>query len=375
MVAKVPHQGGATWAVLQYLLGFRQLGHEVYFIERIEPADLQPAGAALDESRNAAYFRSVMREFGLDERAALLLGDGPATIGLPYAELTRAAADSDVLVNISGTLQNRELVDRIPIRIYLDLDPVFNQLWHATENLDMHFDGHTHFVTVGQSIGDPDCGVPTCGRSWIPTLQPIVLDEWPVAGAVEYDGLTTVANWRGYGSIHHDGVFYGQKAHALRQFVDLPSLTDEHFMLALAIHQDETRDLAALRGNGWELLDPAVVADTPASYRSFIGASKAEFGVAKAGYVTGRCGWFSDRSVCYLASGRPVLAQDTGFSRHLPTGAGLMSFSTREDAVEQIGALRGDYARHAQAARALAEDCFDSNKVLTQLLHRVGVHS
>jgi hypothetical protein len=375
MVAKVPHQGGATWAVLQYLLGFTRLGHDVCFIEPIEPGDLQPRGTTLAASRNARYFADVMREFGLEQNSVLFLSGTDQFVGRPLADARAFAQSSDVLVNISGTLRDPAFVDRIPVRVYLDLDPVFNQLWHATEQADMHFDGHTHFVTVGQSIGGADCSVPTCGREWIPTLQPIALEHWPVADGVQYDGLTTIANWRGYGSIQHDGVFYGQKAHALRPLVDLPARTGEPFMLALSIHPDEKKDLDALRGHGWRLLDPAEVADTPSSYRAFIGASKAEFGLAKAGYVTGRCGWFSDRSVCYLASGRPVVAQDTGFSRHLPTGAGLLRFTTSDEVIENVGALRRDYARHARAARALAEECFDSDKVLTHFLDRVGAQS
>jgi hypothetical protein len=372
MLAKVPDQGGATWAVLQYVLGLKRLGHDVYFVESMEPADLKPGGASLDRSGNAAYFRQVVHEFGLAGRAALLLANTEATVGLSYADLRAATTRGDVLVNISGTLSDRALTDAIPVRIYLDLDPVFNQLWYASEGIDMRFAGHTHFVTIAQSIGEPDCVVPSCGLTWIATWQPVVLEQWPAADDVVYDGLTTVANWRAYGSIEHQGVFYGQKAHALREFMDLPTKTHERLMLALSIHAGEVKDLAALRANGWELLDPAVVADTPSSYRSFIAGSKGEFGVAKSGYVKGRCGWFSDRSACYLASGRPVLAQDTGFSRYLPTGTGLLSFSTREEAVDKIAALDRDYAAHCRAARALAQEHFDSDKVLTRMLRQVG---
>jgi hypothetical protein len=179
-------------------------------------------------------------------------------------------------------------------------------------------------------------------------------------------------NWRGYGSIEHGGVFYGQKAHSLREFFNLPTLTTEKFMLALAIHPDEINDLAALRSNGWHLIDPARVAGTPTSYQRFVQGSKAEFGIAKSGYVAARCGWFSDRSACYLASGRPVIAQETGFSRFLPTGAGLFTFETIEEVLTSIEALSGDYDRYARAARAVAEEYFDSDKVLGRLLQRVG---
>jgi hypothetical protein len=228
-------------------------------------------------------------------------------------------------------------------------------------------------VTIGQAIGQPGCPVPTCGLSWIPTAQPVVLSHWPVAGAIVHDGLTTVGNWRGYGSIEHVGVSYGQKAHSLRRFIELPSRTREKFLPALAIHPGETRDLEALRANGWQLLDPAEVADTPEHYQQFIQTSKAEFGVAKSGYVASRCGWFSDRSICYLASGRPVLAQDTGFRSFLPAGDGLFAFATPDDVLASLDELNRDYGRHARAARALAEEHFDSDKVLARLLDRIGV--
>ncbi|HEX6186671.1 MAG TPA: hypothetical protein VFZ40_01215, partial [Pyrinomonadaceae bacterium] len=182
---------------------------------------------------------------------------------------------------------------------------------------------------------------------------------------------TAIGNWRGYGSIEHGGVFYGQKAHSLRQFFELPRLTQEKFMLAFSIHPEERKDLAALATNGWELIDPNLAAGTPAQYRQFIQTSKAEFGIAKSGYVESQCGWFSDRSVCYLASGRPVIAHDTGFSRYLPAGEGLFSFQTKEDVLSAVEEINRDYSRHSRAARALAEEYFDSDKVLTRLLDSV----
>jgi hypothetical protein len=163
----------------------------------------------------------------------------------------------------------------------------------------------------------------------------------------------------------------GQKAHSLRQFFELPRLTKEKFTLALSIHPEERKDLAALATNGWELIDPNLAAGTPAQYRQFIQTSKAEFGIAKSGYVASQCGWFSDRSVCYLASGRPVIAQDTGFSRYLPAGEGLFSFQAKEDVLSAVEEINRDYPRHSRAARALAEEHFDSDKVLTRLLDSV----
>lgn len=359
MVAGDPHQGGAAWAVLQYVLGFRRLGHDVFLIEPVEDME-------------EAWFHRVAAEFGIEQTAALLRRGTRDTCGLPFDRLREVCGKADLLVNVSGMLTDPELTHRIPLRVYLDLDPAFVQLWHAVQGIDMRFAGHTHFVTIGQAIGQPDCPVPTCGLTWIPTLQPVVLDHWPAVGPIVHDALTTVANWRGYGSIEHEGVFYGQKAHSLRPLISLPVRTRERFLLALAIHPDERKDLDALAANGWELVDPVEVAGTPARYRSFLQGSKAELGITKSGYVASRCGWFSDRSICYLASGRPVIAQETGFSRFLPTGAGLFAFETAEDVLAAIEELNGDYPRHARAARALAEECFDSDKVLTRLLKRIG---
>jgi hypothetical protein len=373
MMAADPNQGGATWAVLQYLLGFRRLGHDILFVEPVRETALRPTGAPLAASINATYFRQVVEEFGLEQTAALLLAGTRQTVGLPHEQLLRGAARADVLVNLSGLLADEELTARIPVRVYLDLDPAFTQLWHEVQGIPMRFAGHTHFVTVGLAVDQRDCGVPTCGLPWLATPQPVVLSHWPVAERLTHDALTTVGNWRGYSSIEYRGTFYGQKAHSLRQFLSLPRLAGQKFLLALAIDPGEARDLEALAANGWQLVDPGRVAATPAAYREFIQGSRAEFGIAKSGYVASRCGWFSDRSACYLASGRPVLAQDTGFGRFLPVGEGLFSFATPDDVLGALESLRGDHARHRRAARAIAEEYFDSDRVLSRLLRRIGV--
>jgi hypothetical protein len=333
MVAADPHHGGATWAVLQYVLGLEELGHDVWLID--------PAQATGEADR---YFAGL----GLGSQAFFGRYKGPVP---------------DVLLNISGMLRDERIIDNAPIRVYVDLDPVFNQLWHA-QGEDVGLDGHTHYVSVGRLV-------PASGHDWIHTLPPVVLEHWPLAERVEIDAFTTVANFRGYGSIEHEGVRYGQKAHSLRPLLELPRLSAERFALALDIHPDEP-DLAALQEHGWELLDPHRVAGTPDRYASFVRGSKAELGIAKEGYVVSGCGWFSDRSAAYLASGRPVVAQDTGFGESLPTGAGLFAFSDADGAVAAIEALRFDYGRHSRAARAIADEYLDSRRVLTRLLREVG---
>jgi hypothetical protein len=227
-------------------------------------------------------------------------------------------------------------------------------------------------VTIGRRIGSPGSRIPDCGRHWVWTPQPICLDRWPVARCATDGALTTVGHWRAYGSIHHGGVHYGQKAHALRPLLDLPRRSGARFRLALGIHPAERDDIEALRRAGWKLVDPVLAAGTPEAYRHFVQGSWAEFGLAKLGYLAGRCGWFSDRSVCYLASGRPVVAHDTGFSDWLPAGEGVLAFSDADGVAAAIEALRADYARHRRAARALAEEVFRAELVLGRLLDRLG---
>jgi hypothetical protein len=362
MLAGDPGQGGATWAVLQYALGLRQLGHDVWLVEPVD---------ALTPER-AAYFGGVTRAFGLVERAALLVEATQETAGVSYGSLRAASAGADLLLNLSGILRDESLLEAIPVRVYVDLDPAFNQLWHEVEGIDRGFDGHTRHVTVGLELGGPECPVPTAGLEWIPTVPPVVLAHWPVGTTVVHDAFTTVGNWRGYGSVAYDGLRYGQRAHSFRELLELPSLCEERFLPALAIDPGEERDLAALDGHGWTVLDPGSVAGDPGAYGRFLRGSKAELGVAKSGYVLSRCGWFSDRSACYLAAGRPVVAQDTGWSRRLPTGEGLFAYSTVDDALVAIETIRTDYPRHRRRARELAEELFDSDRVLTELLEAVA---
>jgi len=323
MIAGDPQQGGATWAVLQYVLGLRALGHDVKLVEPVERI----------EPRSEAYFREVVERFGLGDDAALLVSGTTETAGVGYERLARAAEGADLLLNVSGMLRDERLVAGPRLRAYLDLDPAFNQLWHVVEGIDVGLDRHERFVTVGLALGEPQCPLPTCGREWIKTLPPVVLADWPAAvDPPPTAAFTTVANWRGYGSIDWNGVRYGQKAHSLRLLLELPQRTPERLALALAIHPDETADLEALDRHGWELVDPVEAAGTPDRYRDFVRGSKGELGVAKSGYVASRCGWFSDRTACYLASGRPAVVQDTGFERWLPTGAGLHTFTDVEGA-------------------------------------------
>jgi hypothetical protein len=228
-------------------------------------------------------------------------------------------------------------------------------------------------VTVGEAVGTDGCTVPTCGLDWIGTPQPIALDHWP-AVALSGGPMSSVGSWRGpYGPVEFDGVVYGLRVHEFRRFVALPRRTGLTCELALDIDPWDEADRAALRDAGWRLVDPLAVAGGLTDYRDYVRRSGGEFATAKGMYVQSRCGWFSDRSICYLASGRPVLAQDTGLGEASGAGAGLLTFATLDEAVDGAEQLAAEPRRHAAAARALAEERFDARRVLPRLIERLGV--
>ena len=258
-------------------------------------------------------------------------------------------------------------------RVFLDTDPGFAQMWCDLGLADV-FAGHDAHVTIGERIGESDCTIPTCGLDWITTPQPVVLSQWPVAdvprGPVRF---TSVASWRGaYGPVDYGGHRYGLRVHEFRQFAALPGVTGAQLEVALDIDPADDGDLQILRAAGWNFADPAVVAATPQSYRRYVQQSSAELMVAKGMYVDTRSGWLSERSLCYLASGRPVLAQSTGAESLYPLGRGLLTFETIAEAAAGVEAITADYAGHARAARDLAVEYFDSKRVLARLVDRLG---
>ena len=376
-IAQKPGCGGHTWVFLQFLLGFRQLGWDVVFLDRLEPEMCGGDAAApmkLERSPNVRYLCDVMHRFAFDGSYALFCNGGETTVGLSRAQALERVAASEALINIMGFLNDAEILAAAPTRVFLDIDPGFGQMWQAL-GLHQTFTGHDRYVTIAERIGKPTCAIPTCGLSWITTRQPVVLTEWAAAPVVNGHGaITSIGSWRGaYEPIAYQGTTYGLRAHEFRKFASLPRLAAQRFEIALDISQADGRDIHLLRGNGWLLVEPRVAAGDPWRYRDYIRASAAEVVVAKGMYVQTRSGWFSDRSICYLASGKPVIAQDTGFGDSLPTGEGLLAFSTVEEAAEAAQAIGRDYARHAAAARRLAEAYFDSSMVLRTLAERLDL--
>lgn len=375
-VAQRPGSGGHTWVFLQYLMGFRRLGHDVVLVDRLEPDmcfDAAGQPCDVEDSENLRYLGAVMERFGLGQSWGVLYDGGSRSLGMSRAALERAAGGSALILNVNGFVDDPEVMRRVGLRAYLDIDPGFGQMWRALGLHDM-FEGHDAYVTIGERIGAPDCTVPTCGLDWITTPQPVVLDEWPETDAPAEGAFTSVASWRGpFAPIDYEGVTYGLRVHEFRRFAELPRRSDERFEIALDIHEAETPDLELLGANGWHLTDPAVEAADPCAYRAYVQRSKAELMIAKGMYVASRSGWVSDRSICYLASGRPVVAQETGFSELYPTGSGLLAFEDLDGAVSGVEAVAADPGRHARAARALAAEHFDSDRVLGRLLRELGI--
>jgi hypothetical protein len=377
-LAQKPGRGDHTWVLLQYLLGFRKLGWDVLLIDHLEPAmclDETGAHAVIERSWNLRYFVDVMRCFGLSDHCALLHDEGVATFGLRRREVLERVRTSAALINVMGFLNDEELLAAAPTRVFLDIDPGFGQMYQALGHHET-FRGHDAYVTFAENIGTDDCPIPTCGLSWITTRQPVVIDEWPVANGFgsPQRPITSVGSWRGAsGPVAYQGTIYGLRAHEFRRFAALPSLTGCRFEVALDIHPADAKDVALLCEHGWSLREPRLAAGDPWRYREYIRGSAAEVMIAKGVYVQTRSGWFSHRSACYLASGRPVLAQDTGLGDALPAGEGLLTFTSLEEAAEATRAIGRDYTRHARAARRLAEEYFDSSKILTSLVRRLDL--
>jgi hypothetical protein len=312
-----------------------------------------------------------MRDFGLGDSFSLLDTGGGEAVGVPRTRVLDAVRRSALFLNVMGYVGDEEILGAAPLRVYLDIDPGFPQMWRE---LGLHdaFAGYDRVVTIGENIGRDDCGIPECGLDWVSTPQPVVLERWPVHEGGER--FTSIGSWRGaYAPVELGGKTYGLRVHEFRKFASVPLRTAESFELALRIDEAETSDLQLLADGGWTLVDPRVAAGDTVAYQRYIAGSKAEFLVAKNMYVETRSGWFSDRSACYLASGKPVLAQDTGLGGLYPLGDGLVAFTTPDEAVEGVEAIAGDYARHARAARELAAEHFDSDRVLTRLVERLSV--
>lgn len=387
LIAQHPLLGGVTWDYVQYPLGLARLGYDVYYFEDSGewPYNLDggPSGrdwVARDCSANVQHLASVMARFGLEDRWAYRFALDGKWFGLSDSKRHEIVESADFLINVSGTLERPEEYRDVERLAYIDSDPIFTQIkWLQDGSFRRRVDLHDVHFSFGERLAEASLDT---GHRWRPTRQPIVRSEWETQTAPR-DTYTTVMSWTSYKPLVHDGRTYGQKDAELLRFLDLPRRVSADLEVALSgvdhINWQSTgptagtpegrvrpRDL--LKQFGWKVVDAIEACCGLDAYRAYIQASKAEWSVAKQGYVVGQSGWFSCRSASYLAAGRPVVVQDTGLRELFPIGEGLLCFSSLEEAEAAIRNVEGDYSRHARAARDIAAEYFDSDRVLSSLV-------
>ncbi len=368
LIAQYP-MGGVVWDYVQYAAGLAALGCDVYYLEDTGTWPYNPVEGGVSKScdYNLAVLKHALDHFGLGERWAYFFPETRTWHGLSDAKRREVLATADLLINVSGTLARPQDYRSVRRLAYIDSDPVFTQvkLARGETQLARLIEQHDVLFSFGETLPG---AAPATPYRWHATRQPIVLEAW--AGAAEHrDTFTTVMNWTIGKPLIHDGRSYGHKDFEFARFMDLPErIRPIEIELAVNVGKGRHTPYDLLRRKGWRLADPDVVCPGLESYRRYVQGSKAEWSVAKHGYVAGRAGWFSCRSACYLAAGRPVVVEDTGFGAVIPTGRGILAFRDPDEAVEAIFAVDADYATQARAAREIAAEYFDAGKVLGRLL-------
>jgi hypothetical protein len=360
--------GGNAWSDLQYLLGLRTLGHNVFYLEECGPESWvynwqsEQLTTELDYPTN--YVRKCLEPLGFENQWIYRAGEH--SVGMDIDNFKEICIEADLMIVRGSPISLwREEYKWPQRRIYIDADPGFTQINIACGHSDLAntIERCDRLFTIGQRIGAEDCLIPTTGRDWLLTLPPVALPYWSVIEDDDATHFSSIMQWHSYREVIYEGVTYGNKDKEFLKFIDIPQLTKQPFRIALSGgFPDE------LSQNGWQVMPGWIASFTPESYQTFVQQSRAEFGVAKHGYVATKGGWFSDRSVCYLASGKPILIQDTGLGDWLPIGEGILTFHDLSEALNGIEAINTDYEQHRHAARRLAEEYFDSNKVLSSLL-------
>ena len=361
--------GGHAWVEMQYLLGLQSLGYEVFYLEECgeeswvynwHTEELTPE---LDYP--TTYIRDCLESIGLGDKWIYRAGE--KSVGIDLHSFIDICSQADLLI-VRGapiTLWRDEYA--LPKRrVFIDVDPGFTQFSFANGNRDLTgtINRCERLFTIAQRIGEKDCKIPLVGREWIKTVSPVALPYWSFVEDNDAIYFTSILQWKSYKDVVYEGISYGNKDKEFPKYIDLPNLSQQRFKLALTGGNSEL-----LTEHGWEILEGWVATYTPDLYRQFIQNSKAEFSVAKHGYILTKGGWLSDRSICYLASGRPVLVQDTGIDDWLPAGKGLISFNDLSEALEGIEKINNDYERHRLAARNIAEEYFAADSVLTHFIN------
>ena len=375
---------GVIWQHIHYIVGLQRLGHDVTYVEDTlnYPYDPVAFNVSDDYSYAAGTLERLSREHGFEGRWAYCARyKEPSEIaGMTLEDLRRLYREADCALNICGSHDMNDDLRTIRNLIYVESDPGVEQIKIDREEPETigYLKEHHHLFTFGENIGTPDFAVPTHGFRWLPTRQPVVTDLWcptseaPAPGASAL--FTTICNWSTSGKKDiewHGSNYLWSKSLEFLKFIEAPKRSGESFEMATDIKKREESDLFA--ANDWRLVLPHDLSVDWNGYRDYIRNSKGEFTCAKDQYVRLNTGWFSDRTACYLAAGRPVITQETGFTAHYGGKEGLLAFSTMEEIVEATAAIRADYARHSRAALAIAREVFEAEKVLASLLDRAGV--
>ena len=371
--------GGVTWDYIQYPLGLHLMGHDVYYIEdTMQYSRFQSEGKSWDDSSDSIqYLKETMEKFGLGERWAYKDVASGKWFGLTPSKRNEIFKTADVFLNISESVWMREEYLNVPVRILIDSDPMFTQVqyWNddepgkSTEVINNRFSNYSHLFSFGENINGGDCRIPTYGLKWQVTRQPICMEYWKQTNcSLEVFKLSSVMNWSTRGKMLYRGEEWGQKDVEFERFIGLPEKFKGAIFELLVTDSSKKLERHQLTEAGWVIRDPLQLVRNTDEYQAYIGSSCAEFSVAKQTYVKSNSGWFSCRSACYLAMGKPVVTQDTTWSRYLPSGCGLFAFNETESALEALREITLDYKKHALAAREIAWDCFNSNKVLQEMI-------
>lgn len=369
---------GVTYQFLHYLLGLRQLGFDPYYVEDSTRRVYDPTIGDMteDAGRNVEQVGTIFDDYGFKGRWVYRSHYGEQTcFGMTCLELAQLYRDAEAFLNVTGGQELREEHLQIPRRIYVESDPFAAQVRVAQgdDYWTQLLGAHTNHFSFGENLGQADCPVPIERFTWEPTRQPVAMELWQDSSPTGGSEFTTITTWSNKGNdVEYQGeTYYWTKQFAFERMIDLPRrCPKQRFRMAVkaapAVHDK-------LREHGWLLSDPLEISSDLASYKSFIQTSRGEFTVARDQYVRGRTGWQSDRSVSYLAAGRPVVTEDTTFGKFVPTGEGLFAFSKVEEAVAAIDAIESDYPRHCRAARDLAFEYLDAAKVVGSLMTRAGL--
>jgi hypothetical protein len=374
-VAQMP-MAGIAWQALQYLIGLEQLGYEAIYIENhgANPYDPRANSVMMDCAYNVQFLKDSIERFGFAGRWAYWDAINDVYHGMSREQVFQTLKESDALINLCGATRLRDEHMACPVRIMVDTDPVYEQIKYAKADpaARAYLDAHTHFFTYGENIEGPGWIVPLCGVPWKPTRPPVALQLWPQAEGAPAC-FSTIATWENKGKdIEFQGERYVWSKHVnFLRMLDVPKEAGTCFTMAMLPPTEAVE--AQVTGAGWTLTDPRPVSATIDAYGDFIRSSRGEFTVAKDIYVRPKSGWFSDRSVCYLASGRPVVTMATEFSRFYPVGKGLFDYADKDGALEAIARVNADYPLHAKAARRMAEEFFAADRVVGAMMRDAGL--